>query len=148
MYDLNKLIEFAVREEVNARKMYTDLAFRVIDRGAQAMLREMADMEAGHEKALAGSRAVKKNKILGDKTPDLMIAEYTVAKPLSEQSGVQDVILFAIQAEAKAHKMYSDLAALAGDLAVKAVFLGMAAEELKHKKGLEQAYDENIFREN
>ncbi|MFH0919570.1 MAG: ferritin family protein [Fibrobacterota bacterium] len=148
MHDLSKLIDFAIQEEENARALYLRLGAKVQDKGARTLLNEMAAMEEGHAKKLANFRAVKKHALLGDTAPDLMIAEYTVAKPLTEKSGVQDVILFAIQCEASANKMYTDLASLSVEPAVKSLFQGLAADELSHKKSLEQAYDENILREN
>ncbi|MFA6185973.1 MAG: ferritin family protein [Phycisphaerae bacterium] len=52
---------------------------------------------------------------------------------------VDDILDFAIEGEVEAHKFYTDLAAKMPDKTMKQVFLDFAAEELGHKKLLEDA---------
>lgn len=52
---------------------------------------------------------------------------------------VDDILNFAIEKEIEAHKFYTDLAAKMPDKTMKKVFLDFAAEELGHKKILEDA---------
>jgi len=52
---------------------------------------------------------------------------------------INDILDFAIEGEIEAHKFYTDLAAKMTDKTMKQVFLDFAAEELGHKKLLEDA---------
>ena len=52
---------------------------------------------------------------------------------------IDDILDFAIEGEIEAHKFYTDLAAKMPDKTMKQVFLDFAAEELGHKKLLEDA---------
>ena len=52
---------------------------------------------------------------------------------------VDDIFVFAIEREIEAHKFYTDMAAKMPDKTMKQVFLDFAAEELNHKKLLEDA---------
>jgi rubrerythrin len=105
-------------------------------------------MEKGHAEKLRNFKSGKQEALSSDSVSNLKMAEYMVDKPLAENAGVQDVLLFAIQAEKKAARLYSDLATAVKDGAVKDFFVKMAEEEGRHKNSLETAYDDNIFKEN
>jgi rubrerythrin len=146
--NLDRLIDFAIAEEKQAGDLYLDLAKKVRDKGARTMLLDMAGMEKAHKKKLMDFKSGRMQEPASEKVQDLKLAEYMVEKKLNEESGIQDVILFAIQCEKKAHQLYSDISKNYGSGEEMEFLATLAGEELKHKNGLEKAYDDNIFREN
>ncbi len=145
---LEKWFEFAINEENNAVKLYEQLASKVTDKGARVMLLDMAAMERGHAEKLKGIRFSLINCTDDKKIANLKMAEYMVEKPLAENSTVQDVILYAIQAEKRAVNLYNDMAAAVSDAEQKRFLIEMACEEERHKGSLEAGYDDIIFKEN
>lgn len=147
-HSLQELIDFAIQEEIKADKLYTGLAARITDKGTCVMLKDMAAMEKGHAEKLKAFKSNKSAQPDLARPQNLMLAEYMVDKALTDDSGIQEVMLFAIQCEKKAAQMYSDLAAVCNDASARAFLAGMAAEELRHKNSLEKSYDDNVFQEN
>ena len=66
---------------------------------------------------------------------------------LVEDSSIEDVYVFAMKAEQKAYELYSELAGLELEEKAKAMFAALAAEEKKHKEGLEVEYEKECMRE-
>jgi rubrerythrin len=89
------------------------------------------------------------NFILPDQiVRDLKITEYLVdVKPMPNMS-YEDALILAMKKEKAAFRMYTTLAERANDLEIKQLFLGLAAEESKHKLRFELEYDEYILKEN
>lgn len=63
---------------------------------------------------------------------------------MTEWSSVDDILAFAIANEEKAHAFYLQLAEAVEAEAIKATLLGFAAEELGHKRRLEQLRDGHV----
>lgn len=145
---LERLIDFAIAEEKRSAELYAGLAEKIKDKGARTMLQDMAAMENGHARKLADFKSGHEMGINAGKVANLKLAEYMVEKPLSEDSGIQEVILFAIQAELKAWQTYSSMSQFYEEPHKRDFLAALAAEELKHKNALEKAYDDNIFKEN
>ena len=146
--NLGKLIDFAIAEEKKAADLYLGLMKKVKDKGSKTMLREMAEMEQAHERKLKAFKAGKEGAPMAGNVPNLKMAEYMIENTLSAESGIQDVVLFAIQCEKKAWQLYSDIAKVYEDAEKKSFMTALASEELRHKNGLEKAYDDEIFKEN
>ncbi|MBL8028025.1 MAG: ferritin family protein [Fibrobacteres bacterium] len=145
---LNQWVEFAIGEEEKAFTLYAGLAVKVTDKGAKEMLMDMANMEKGHAAKLRSFKAGESSALSSASAANLKMGEYMVEKPLSENATVQDVLLFAIQAEKKAVRLYNDMSSAVTDPSQKDFFVKMAEEEARHKNSLETAYDDNIFKEN
>jgi rubrerythrin len=145
---LNQWIEFAIEEEEKAYDLYLKLSQKVLDKGAKEMLLDMANMEKGHASKLRNYMAGEEAVLDVAAVSNLKMAEYMVDKPLEANAGVQDVLLFSIQAEKKAGRLYSDMASAVTNPSYKEFFIKMAEEEGRHKNSLETAYDDNIFKEN
>jgi rubrerythrin len=145
---LERLIDFAIAEERKSAALYLEVLRRIKDKGTRAMLKDMAEMEKAHGQKLEEFKAGKGPGPVPEKVPNLQLAEYMVENKLTDNALVQDVILFAIQCEKKAHQMYSDIAKIYREGPKKEFMDALASEELKHKNSLERAYDDNIFQEN
>ncbi|MFH1760720.1 MAG: ferritin family protein, partial [bacterium] len=63
-------------------------------------------------------------------------------------AGIQDVLIYAIKSEQKAHELYTSLTVLYAEEDEKNLFRKLANEELTHKNDLEKVYDDNIYKEN
>ena len=150
MSDTNfeEIIDFAIEEEVKAYKLYEETAQKVNDNRLTPMLKDIANMERGHEAKLRALKAGKPVKVGSEKIQDLKIGDYLVDVDLNENSSIQDIMIFAIKAEMKAYELYTNLEKLYTEPEEKALFAQLANEELKHKNDLEKAYDDEIYKEN
>ena len=148
MQKLTELIDFAIQEEIKANKLYTDASRKIEDKSAQEMLKDMAEMEKGHEAKLRALKEGRVEKIQAEKVQDLKIGNYLVDVELRVNSTIQEILIYAIKSEMKAYDLYTDLSRIIVDPDKKALLSGLASEELKHKNTLEVLYDDNINREN
>jgi rubrerythrin len=121
---------------------------KVKDKGTKTMLQDLAGMEKKHERKLSDVKNGKGIKLAAGKVENLQLGEYMVENKLTEESGIQDVILFAIQCEKKAHQLYSDIGGVCSRGDERAFMASLANEELTHKNILEKAYDDIILKEN
>jgi rubrerythrin len=148
MEKLTELINFAIQEEIKANKLYTDASQKIEDKSAQEMLKDMAEMEKGHEAKLRALKEGRVEKIEAEKVQDLKIGNYLADVELRVNSTIQEILIYAIKSEMKAFDLYTDLSRVIVDADKKALLAGLASEELKHKNSLEVLYDDNINREN
>jgi rubrerythrin len=145
---LNDIIDFAIAEEVKAYTMYEAAMQKTKDQAGQSMLKELANMERGHEAKLKALKEGKDVEFDDKRVEDLKISDYMDTVDLKDDSGFQEVLVFAMKAEKKAYELYLNMSQFymrkeKGDLLVN-----LANEELKHKNMLERYYDDNIYVEN
>ena len=144
----SEIIDFAIERELEAVKFYHDLQGMVPLKARQEMLRELEDMEKGHVKSLEGFRNGTIRFTESPKVENMKISDYLVeAKPAPDMS-YQDIIITAMKREQAAVQLYSDLANLSADAAVKQLFLNLTAEEAKHKLKFEIIYNDEILKDN
>ena len=146
--ELAAFMKFAIDKEQEAADFYADLAGRVKSEAVARELMRFAAMETGHKRMLekvdldafvAARPGVKR---------DLKIADYTVnALPHADMTW-PDIVNIAMHRELAAMRLYSDLASLVDDPAVKALFERLAAEEQKHKLYFETVWDQDVMKEN
>ena len=148
MEKFTELIDFAIQEEIKANKLYRDASQKIDDKSAQEMLKDMAEMEKGHEAKLRALKEGRIEKIEAEKVQDLKIGNYLADVELRVNSTIQEILIYAIKSEMKAFDLYTDLSRVIVDADKKALLAGLASEELKHKNTLEVLYDDNINREN
>jgi len=146
--NFNEIIDFAIEREQEAVKFYHDLQGMVHFKARQEMLRELEDMEKGHEKTLEG---IRKGTIRITENPtvqNMKISDYLVeAKPAADMS-YQDIIITAMKREEASVQLYTDLANLSADATVKQLFINLTAEEAKHKLKFEKIYNDEILKDN
>jgi len=112
---------------------------------ARALLSELAEEEIKHRIFFENLKETDVQQGQAPQVLDLHISDYLISEEISEQSGVQDVLISAIHREANAIKFFTDLAAQSSQM--RATFEKLAAEEKKHKLLLETYYDDNILTE-
>ena len=142
-------VQFAIEQEVNAYTLYERYAEVVKSRPAKQLLNEMAQMERSHEEKLRkfADQGVAYFSRIGE-LEDAHLSDYMVPTVLTETSSIEDVFVFAMKAEEKAHELYSALSRLETDETTKTLFRNLAAEEKKHRHDLETEYEKGVMQEN
>jgi len=76
--------------------------------------------------------------------PDLKVSDYVVDVEPTDDMGYVDALVVAMKMEKKAFQLYTDMASLAEDSAIRQSLLALANEEAKHKLHFEIEYDDSI----
>ena len=145
---VDDVLDFAIEREQEAAEFYGDLAGQMEKAYMQQVFSGFAREEMGHKARLT---AIKEGKLLasaGKQVIDLKIGDYLVAEEPTGKMDYQDALIVAMKKEKAAFRLYSDLAAAAGDAALTETFLSLAQEEAKHKLRFEVEYDEHFLTEN
>jgi rubrerythrin len=145
---VDEIIDFAIGQEEEAARFYTDLAQRMDKPWMREALKNYANEELGHKAKLV---AIKEGRLLQpseQRILDLKLAESMVEVEASPDMDYQAALTVAMQREKAAFKMYNDLASVTEDANVRATLLALAQEEAKHKLRFEVEYDERVLTEN
>ena len=145
---VNDILDFAIENEIEAYKFYTDLAVKMDNRTMKQVFLDFAAEELGHRKLLEDAKKGKKVKIGGEKIADLKIAEYTVDVQPTPNMDYQAALILAMKKEKASFALYTDLAAATTEPAAKKLFQSLAQQEAKHKLRFELEYDEVILKDN
>ena len=140
-----QLRQLGIQKESDTETFYRHWAEKLADPGARVLLAELADEETKHRQFFENLKETDVQSGPAAKVLDLHIGDYLIAKEISEDSSIQDVLISAIHREASAIKFFTELAAQANPL--QATFQRLAGEEKKHKLRLETFYDDNILTE-
>lgn len=143
----SELIQFALKNEREASKLYQKYAAIVTSNTTKKLLLEMAAMEREHEKILKNFSHKVPASSGSSPMDDVHVADFFVQIQINENSTVQDVFTFAIQAEQKAIELYSQLSNLESDSTVKKMFSDLAVQEKGHKNGLEKEYEQVFLKD-
>lgn len=145
---IDEVLDFAIGQEEEAANFYAELAERAESRATRATFKELADQEVSHKAKLlaikGGDIAFAKPK----EVMDLKIADQVVDKLPTPDLSYQGALIVAMKREKAAFKMYSDLADLTEDQAIRESLLALAQEEAHHKLRVECEYDERVLTEN
>jgi len=168
---IEAILDFAIENEIEACKFYTDLAAKVdnpamnpvrdkasempdgrqrrpVSNGMKQVFLDFAAEEQGHRKLLEDAKKGKTVKIGGEKIADLKIAEYAVDVKPTANMDYQAALILAMKKEKAAFALYTDLAAAAQEPAAKQLFQFLARQEAKHKLRFELEYDDVILKDN
>ncbi|OHB69465.1 MAG: rubrerythrin [Planctomycetes bacterium RBG_13_63_9] len=143
-----EILDFAIKNEERAAQFYTDLAGKM-DSGAMGeVFEEFAKEEQRHKAKLLGVKQSGTMEPASGAVLDLKIGDYLVDAEPGPDMDYQDALILAMKQEKAAFKLYTDLAAATSEAALRALLLGLAQEEAKHKLRFEVEYDEQILTEN
>jgi rubrerythrin len=146
--DVNEALDFAISNEEESYRFYTDLAGRAERSWMRAVFEGFAKEELGHKAKLEGVKKGNKLKLAEKKILDLKIGDYLVDVEPTGQLDYQQALVLAMKKEKAAFRLYSDIAAATEDATLRDVFLALAQEEAKHKLRFEVEYDEVVLRDN
>ncbi|NQU03849.1 MAG: ferritin family protein [Syntrophaceae bacterium] len=143
-------LEMAIREEIKAYTLYSNLSERVKNSGTKTMLIELAEQEKGHQKLLEEITQCGVQNQLGQNisAESSGIANFMIETKLKEDATSQEVMAYAIKAEEKAFDFYTALADDLSDPSLKDLFSKLASEEKGHGIKLEDEYEEHFMRDN
>ncbi len=144
-HSVDEVIDFAIGQEIKAAEFYRKFAAMAEQPGVKKMCAEMAEEEEGHKRILEDLKAGLPMGPVKDNVSDLKITDYLRSFHLDPDADHQQLLTAAMKSEARAEKLYLDLAARCTTPAIKDVLLRLAAEEGQHKDSFEREYDDNIL---
>ena len=144
---VDKILDFAIANEGNAAKFYTDLAGRMEHEHMKEAFLVFAGEERGHKAKLLAIKQGQKMLSAEQQVLDLKLGDYLVDIELSADLDYQKALVLAMKAEKAAFRLYQGLASATDDPALKKMLLGLAQEEAKHKLRFEIEYDDEFLRE-
>ncbi|MEJ2637004.1 MAG: ferritin family protein [Calditrichia bacterium] len=145
---VNKILDFAIEQEEEAARFYTELAAQMASRQMKKVFESFAKEEGQHKAKLIAVKQGKKLLSAKEKITDLKIGDHLIPVKLQSDLTYQQALIVAMKAEKAAFKLYHDLAQSADDAGLKELFLSLAQEEARHKLRFEVEYDEQILIEN
>jgi rubrerythrin len=137
---IEQVVEFAIAAEVEAARTYRGLAERVDRRDVIDLLMAIAAEEDGHREALERVREGDLS-IFARGGSVVQLSAPLAAPELGPHLTPAQFLLAAIDAERRAHQLYSQLAAEADDPGLATLLDALASEETRHWQRLELAYD-------
>ena len=145
---IEDVLNFAIGKEQEAHDLYKGVADMVKRPGLRETFLELADMEMGHRLRLENIKAGKLGGFKPGAVQNLRISDHLVDVEPHPDMDYQEVLLFAMKAEQRAHDLYAALAEVVSEAGLYQVFIDLANEELKHKLFFETEYDEVILEGN
>ncbi len=143
---IEEILDFAIAEEEQANKFYTDLAQKMEDPAMRKVFEDFAKEELRHMAKLV---AVKQGEfaIKPESVRSLGIADYVVdVEPKADMSYTEAFDL-AMKKEKAAYRLYLDLAVASQSKELNDMFLNLAQEEAKHKLWLKNQYNNRVLEE-
>ncbi len=145
---VDEILDLAIENEEDAAVFYTQLAGRVAGGHMEEVFLEFAEEEQGHKAKLQKIKRGEQILLTRERVMDLKIGDHLESVQLSAELDYQQALIVAMKAEKAAFKLYQTLATATTDATLRAVLLGLAQEEAKHKLRFEIEYDENILKDN
>ncbi len=144
--NLDEILRYAIRREADESAFYRMAADRA-NPGVKKAFLELSEEEKGHQKKLEGINLNKIDQMELKRSQDLGIGEVMDDVPFSVDMAYADLLRMAIKNEEKAHRLYTSMAQIAPEPALKKLLLILAQEETSHKERLEKIYDDEILKE-
>lgn len=142
-----EILKQAVAREKEAHQVYSDAKEIIKDPGAKKLISDLAAEELGHVRKLEHYKAEGLLPKEMKKIQDLHISDYLVDKELTPTMNLQDVLIFAMKREKKAHEFYLNMSKAVEESDARHLFDILAQEELSHKNRLETFYDDVVYQE-
>jgi len=141
---VDEILDFAIGREIEAIRLYIDLAGKVNKPEMREVLKDFAKEEQEHKIKLEDAKAV--GMVLRDEeVASLGIADDVEGGEFHPDMSYADILLFAIKKEDASVKLYTNMAKIAQDEEVKDMLLQLAQEETEHKLRFEVEYDLTTF---
>jgi rubrerythrin len=137
---IDEILDFAIGREIEAIRLYLDLAGKVNKPEMRKALQGFAKEEQEHKIKLEDAKAI--GFVLKDEeVGSLGIAEDIEGGEFRPDMSYADILIFAMKKENVSVQLYTDLAKMAQDEEMKDMFLLLAQEEAEHKLRFEMEYD-------
>lgn len=140
MTEYRKIIEFAIKNEIEAQQFYAEAAQKVSNSYITQMFMDFSEEEKKHEQILTGILSRESFDRFFDESRDYKVAESVDRPKVSTDMKPSEAIALAMKNEEEAMKLYTDLAEDCSDDDTRKLFLDLAAMERGHKFKMEQAF--------
>ncbi|MDH4241258.1 MAG: ferritin family protein, partial [Phycisphaerae bacterium] len=141
---VDEILDFAIGREIEAIRLYIDLAGKVNKPEMREVLKGFAREEQEHKIKLEDAKAVGM-VLVDEEVASLGIADEVEGGEFHPDMSYAEILLFAIKKEDVSVKLYTDMAKIAQDEEVKDMLLQLAQEETEHKLRFEMEYDLTTF---
>lgn len=139
------VVNFAIRKEELAKEFYEKCAEKAKNPGIKEFFLEMAEEEKKHRELLKGLDPAGLESFTLDKVEDLKISDYLMDVPFRDDMTYQEALTLAMKKEEKAYAFYSAWKEKCMHEKTAKVFERLAQEEIKHKRKIEELYDDQIL---
>ena len=139
------VVSFAIEKEEKAMDFYLKCSERANNPGIREFFREMVQEEQRHRDMLRDLDALDLGGVKLEKVEDLQISDYLIDVQFKEDLTYQDALTLAMKKEEKAHAFYSGWKNKCVSEKAAKLFAMLENEEAKHKRKLENLYDDEIL---
>jgi rubrerythrin len=142
---VDNVISFAMEKEEKAMLFYQKCADRATNPGIKKFFQEMAEEENRHLELLKDLNPSALGDIKLVKVEDLHISDYLVDVQFHDKLTYQEALILSMKKEEKAQAFYLGWKDKCLHEKTAKLFEMLANEELKHKRKIENVYDEEIL---
>jgi rubrerythrin len=139
------VVSFAIEKEEKAMDFYKKCSERAANPGIRDFFQEMVQEEQSHRDMLRGLDVLDLEGVKLEKVEDLQISDYLIDIQFKDDLSYQDALTIAMKKEEKAHAFYVGWKDKCVSEKAAKLFEVLANEEAKHKRKLENLYDEEIL---
>ena len=139
------VVNFAIQKEEGSVSFYQDCAQRAKNPGIREFFQELADEQKKHLSTLKELNPHGLDDFKLGKVEDLHLSDYLINISFKPDLTYQEALTLAMKKQEKAHEFYSSWKDKCIHEKTAKVFEMLAQEELKHKRRLENAYDDEIL---
>lgn len=133
-----KVIEFAIGQEIKASRLYMDLAKKMIAPEVSELCKDLAKEELEHKGRL--EKEIGKNSELES---GVNLSKYNILKSdVNIFKSRIEMFMFAMKKEQASIQLYLDLAKVVNDEESRRMFVWLAEEETEHKRRFGSEYNE------
>ncbi len=144
---IDHILDFAIAEEQAAVDLYTTLAQQAKSPAVRSAFEDFIQEEIQHRDRLMKMKEKKQFDLHPSQVQEMKISDYTMKVKATPDMTYAEALLFAMEKEKKAFKLYSNLAERAPTNEMKGAFTALAQEESNHKLHFEIEYDDHILNE-
>lgn len=145
---LKDILDRAIQSEEHSYTLYSHLATKVEKPETRKLLTGLAEQELKHKEMLEAFDVSKAGSFQPPGIEDKNLTDFMEPTAIDPDATVQDVMLFAIKKEQSAYEFYQRMSEFAPSGEMKGLFDKLAGEEIAHKHGLENLYEDMFMREN
>jgi rubrerythrin len=142
---MKDVVDFAIKREENARDYYLRCKEKAENAGIKDFFQELADEEEKHRVLLTEADTSSDGAFEPAQVENLKLSDYMVDADFTPDISYQDALTLAMKKEEKAQAFYSAWKNRCSSSETAKLFEFLAGEEMKHKRKLEDIYDDEIL---
>ena len=142
---IKDVVDFAIKREEEARDFYLKCRDKIKNQSLKDFFQELADEEEKHRKLLVDRDVSQVKAFEPARVENLQLSDFMVDVHFSPDMNYQDALTLAMKKEEKAHAFYAAWQNRCDDTETGKLFAFLAGEEMKHKRKLEDVFDEDIL---